>query len=404
MANERNAASGDAPALEHHRISGLGCLASPQTLDADTFLFTRIRPETMPNTSDLFSPLTLGGITLKNRLALAPMCQYAAENGKATDWHLAHYGARALGGVGLIIAEATAVVPDGRITPLDLGLWADDQIAPLARVAGFMRDQGAVPGIQLAHAGRKASAAPPWEGGTPIDPGSGGWTPVRGASPIPFDHVFPTPDPLTSDEIEDLVEAFGAATERAIAAGFQVIEIHGAHGYLLHSFLSPLSNRRTDEYGGSFENRTRFLRAVVERVRRVMPPDLPLLLRISCTDWVEGGWAVVDSVALARMVEPLGVDLMDCSSGGIDPAASPPTGPGFQTPFAERIRREVGLATGAVGLITDPAQADHIVRTGQADLVLLGRLLLRDPAWPLKAAKELGYDVEWPVRYVRGRV
>jgi 2,4-dienoyl-CoA reductase-like NADH-dependent reductase (Old Yellow Enzyme family) len=348
--------------------------------------------------------MTLRGITLRNRLALAPMCQYAADDGIASDWHLVHYGARALGGVGLIVAEATAVTPDGRITPRDLGLWDDAQIVALARVAEFIKEQGVVAGIQLAHAGRKASAAPPWDGGVPIGPEAGGWTPVRGASPIPFDDVFPPPDPLSTAEIEAVVEAFGMAARRALDAGFEVVEIHGAHGYLLHSFLSPLSNRRTDEYGGSFENRTRFLREVVLAVRKVLPENLPLLLRISCTDWVEGGWGIEDSVALARMVGPLGVDLIDCSAGGIDPTASPPLGPGFQTPFAQELRTRTNILTGAVGLITDPAQADHIVRTGQADLVLLGRLLLRDPGWPLRAARELGQDVDWPVRYVRGQV
>jgi 2,4-dienoyl-CoA reductase-like NADH-dependent reductase (Old Yellow Enzyme family) len=332
------------------------------------------------------------------------MCQYAAEDGVASDWHLVHYGARALGGAGLLIVEATAVAPDGRITPGDLGLWDDDQVEPLAKVAGFIRQNGAEPGIQIAHAGRRASAARPWEGGTPVGPEGGGWTPVRGASPVAWDDDWPVPVPLSSEEIGDLVTAFADSARRALEAGFRVIEIHAAHGYLLHTFLSPLSNQRTDAYGGSFENRTRFLREVIEAVRAQIPDDLPFLVRISCTDWMKGGWTVEDSVRLARKLETMGVDLMDCSSAGISPLAAPPLGPGFQTPFAQKIREETALATGAVGLITEPAQADHIVRTGQADLILLGRLLLRDPAWPLKAAQDLSQDVNWPVRYERGRV
>ena len=303
----------------------------------------------------LFTPLTLRDVTLKNRIAVAPMCQYSAVDGMATDWHLVHLGALALGGSGLLIAEATAVAPEGRITPNDVGLWRDDQVEPLNRVTRFVKEQGAVPGIQLAHAGRKASAARPWDGGTPIGPEDGGWAPVRGASPIPFAEGHPTPVPLEAEEIAGIVDAFGKAAERAYAAGFQVAEIHGAHGYLLHSFLSPLTNQRTDEYGGSFENRTRFLLEVITAVRRVWPEELPLLLRISCTDWMEGGWDIEDSIRLARLVGPLGVDLLDCSAGGGHPDADPPLGPGFQTPFAERIRREVGLPTGCLLYTSDAA-------------------------------------------------
>lgn len=353
--------------------------------------------------SHLFSPLSLRGVTLKNRIVLSPMCQYSAEDGSATDWHLVHLGARALGGAGLLLAEATAVAPEGRITPQDLGIWKDEQVEPLARVVGFVREHGAVAGIQLAHAGRKASTSRPWEGGTPVAPEAGGWAPVRGASPIPFAGGYPTPEALTAEELVGVAEAFRTGAARALEAGFQVVEIHGAHGYLLHSFLSPLSNRRTDGYGGSFENRTRLVREVVAAVREAWPAELPLFLRISCTDWMEGGWGPDDSVALACMVRPLGVDLVDCSSGGGHPAAAAPVGPGYQTSFAERIRREAGIPTGAVGLITDPVQADHIVRTEQADLVLLGRELLRDPAWPLRAAKELGHEVEWPAQYRRAK-
>jgi 2,4-dienoyl-CoA reductase-like NADH-dependent reductase (Old Yellow Enzyme family) len=352
----------------------------------------------------LFDPLTLRGVTLRNRIALSPMCQYSAEDGMANDWHLVHLGARALGGAGFILAEATAVLPEGRISAGDLGLWRDDQVEPLARVARFIREQGAMAGIQLAHAGRKASTAKPWERSTPLGPGAGGWTPVRGASPVRFGEGYPTPEPLTGEELRWLVEAFAKAAGRALRAGFQAVEIHGAHGYLLHSFLSPLSNRRTDEYGGSFSNRTRLLKEVVTAVRQVWPAELPLLLRISCTDWVDGGWSPADSVALAREVKALGVDLVDCSSGGIHPTATPPMEPNYQVPFAEKIRREADLPTGAVGMITDPYQADQIIRTGKADLVLLGRKLLREPAWPLRAARALGQDVEWPVQYLRAKV
>ena len=355
-----------------------------------------------PDPAHLFSPLSLREVTLKNRIAVSPMCQYSAQDGMANDWHLVHLGARALGGAGLLLAEATAVLPEGRISPQDLGLWKDEQVEPLARVTSFIKEHGCVAGIQLAHAGRKASMARPWEGGTPLGPEAGGWAPIRGPSPLPFDDGYQVPEPLAVEELEGIVNAFVKGAERALKAGFQLVEIHGAHGYLLHSFLSPLSNQRTDDYGGSFDNRTRLLREVVVGVREIWPAELPLLLRVSCTDWMEGGWGPDDSVELARMVGPLGVDLLDCSAGGGHPAASPPVGPGYQTPFAEKIRREAGIPTGAVGLITEPVQADHIVRTGQADLVLLGRQLLREPAWSLRAARELGQKVDRPVQYLRG--
>ena len=352
---------------------------------------------------NLFSPLTLRGVTLRNRIALSPMCQYSASEGRANEWHRIHLGARALGGVGLVLTEATAVVPEGRISPQDLGIWTGEQAESLIPVVRFVEEQGAVAGIQLAHAGRKASCARPWEGRGPLKVEDGGWSPVYGPSPVPFDEGYPSPEPLDDIGIGRVVESFRIATERALAAGFRVVEIHAAHGYLLHSFLSPLSNRRADEYGGSFENRTRLVREVVEAVRGVWPRDLPLLLRISCTDWMDGGWALSDSVALARMVAPLGVDLVDCSSGGIDPAARIPTAPGYQVPLAEQIRAETGVATGAVGLITEAVQADEIIRGGSADLVLLGRQLLRDPHWPLRAAGELGREVEWPAQYLRAK-
>jgi 2,4-dienoyl-CoA reductase-like NADH-dependent reductase (Old Yellow Enzyme family) len=341
---------------------------------------------------------------MKNRIAVSPMCQYSARDGVATDWHLVHLGARALGGAGLVILEATAVTPEGRISPQDLGIWRDDQAEALKQVVGFLREHGSVAGIQLAHAGRKASTARPWEGSGPVGPSAGGWAPVRGPSPVPFSDGYPTPEPLGPGDLEGIVAAFRKGAERAREAGFQAVEIHGAHGYLLHSFLSPLTNQRTDGYGGSFENRTRLLREVVDGVRKVWPPGLPLLLRLSCTDWMEGGWGLDDTVALARIVKERGVDLVDCSSGGIHPDARIPVAPGYQVPFAERIRAEVGVPTGAVGQITDPAQADEIIRTGRADLVLLGRQSLREPHWPLRAARELGTETDWPVQYLRARV
>jgi 2,4-dienoyl-CoA reductase-like NADH-dependent reductase (Old Yellow Enzyme family) len=363
------------------------------------------RNEPLKDGPHLFEPLTLREVTVRNRIALSPMCQYSAgRQGEATDWHFVHLGARALGGAGMVLAEATAVAPEGRISPADLGIWKDDHVPALARIARFIRDGGAVPGIQLAHAGRKASTARPWDGHGPLGTDRGGWAPIRGASPIPFARGYAVPEPLDDSGLKGVVDAFARGAERALDAGFQVVEIHGAHGYLLHSFLSPLSNRRGDAYGGSFENRTRLLREVIAAIRTVWPPELPLLLRISCTDWLEGGWSVHDSVALAGVVGPLGVDLVDCSSGGIVPEGVPPLGPGYQVPFADQIRRESGVATGAVGLITGPEQAEEIVGTGKADMVFLGRQLLREPAWPLRAARALGQKVEWPVQYLRGKV
>jgi 2,4-dienoyl-CoA reductase-like NADH-dependent reductase (Old Yellow Enzyme family) len=348
----------------------------------------------------LFSPLEIRSVSFRNRVVVSPMCQYSCEDGFATDWHLVHLGSRAAGGAGLVIAEATAVTAHGRISPSDLGIWTDNHIAPLARVASFMRAQGAVAGIQIAHAGRKASTAAPWLGGATLQAESGGWTPVA-PSAIPFKEADAPPSELSVAEIQGVVEAFKKAAARALEAGFQVLEIHGAHGYLAHEFLSPLSNHRTDGYGGSYENRTRFTLEVVQAVRSVWPESLPLFLRISATDWVEGGWAIEDSLELARRVKPLGVDLIDCSSGAMVPYAKISPAPGFQVPFAERIRKEADILTGAVGLITEPAQADAIVRSGQADLVLLAREFLRDPYWPLRAAKQLGAEQAAPVQYQR---
>jgi 2,4-dienoyl-CoA reductase-like NADH-dependent reductase (Old Yellow Enzyme family) len=349
----------------------------------------------------LFSPLEIRGVHFRNRIAVSPMCQYSCEDGFATDWHLVHLGSRAVGGAALVMAEATAVEQRGQISPADLGLWKDDHIAPLARIAAFVQSQGAVPGIQLAHAGRKASTSVPWQNnGAVIRPDDGGWLPVA-PSPIPFREHDPVPAELSRVEIGVIVEAFANATRRALAAGFQVIEIHGAHGYLLDEFLSPLANHRKDCYGGSFENRIRIVLEVIGAIRKVWPESLPLFLRISATDWAEGGWDIGDSVELARRVKPLGVDLVDCSSGGMVPWAKITPGPCFQVPFADRIRRETGILTGAVGMITEAAQADRIIQGGQADMVLLARELLRSPYWPQHAAKQLGRTPVPPVQYGR---
>ena len=351
----------------------------------------------------LFSPLKIRDVTFRNRIAVSPMCEYSSEDGFATDWHLVHLGSRAVGGAGLVMTEATSVTPDGRISPCDLGLWKDAHQDPLARIARFVKSQGAVPGIQLAHAGRKASTEVPWRGGLPISPEEGGWTPIHAPSAIPFAEAHQTPVALSTAAIGDTVKAFATAAGRAREAGFEVVEVHGAHGYLINEFLSPLANRRTDNYGGSLENRARFLREVVEAVRRVWPDRLPLFLRISASDWAEGGWTLDDSVALATMLGPLGVDLVDCSSGGTVPYAKIPVAAGYQVPFAEEIRRRTGIATGAVGMITAPMQADQIIRNGQADMVFLARELLRDPYWPLHAATSVHQEVPWPHQYERAR-
>lgn len=353
----------------------------------------------------LFAPLTLRDVTLRNRIAVSPMCMYSCEDGKANDWHFVHLGTRAVGGAGLVIFEATGVEARGRISPQDLGLWKDEQIEPLHRVNIFLKGHGAAAGIQLAHAGRKASTHRPWEkAATPAVPeGSGGWRTVA-PSAIPFVEGYPHPDALTVEEIGDIIRAWGESAQRALEAGFDVIEVHGAHGYLINQFLSPISNQRTDTYGGSFANRTRFLREVVNEVRRVWPERLPLFVRLSVTDWAEPGvasWDADQSVELARILKMLGVDLIDSSSGGNLPQAKIPLGPGYQTHFAARLRAEAEIATGAVGMITSPAQADHIIRTGQADIVLLARELLRDPYWPLRAAKELRQEVPAPPQYAR---
>ncbi|MDQ6913314.1 MAG: NADPH dehydrogenase NamA [Verrucomicrobiota bacterium] len=351
--------------------------------------------------ANLFSPLVLRDVQLKNRIGVSPMCEYSSVDGFANDWHLVHLGSRAVGGAALVLTEATAVTADGRISPQDLGIWKDEHIEMLARIFRFIEAQGAVPGMQLAHAGRKASTSPPWEGGKPVSEDNGGWRPIHAPSALPFDEGSIRPREMTLDDIGEVVRAFADAAVRAQKAGAKVIELHAAHGYMLHEFLSPLSNHRSDNYGGSFENRIRLTRDTVEAVRRVWPERLPLFVRISATDWIDGGWDVEQSVELAKVLKPLGVDLIDCSTGGAAPGAKIPLGPGYQVPFSERIRREAEIATAAVGLITDAKQANEIIANGRADLIFLARQFLRDPYWPLHAARELGAEVQAPVQYGR---
>jgi 2,4-dienoyl-CoA reductase-like NADH-dependent reductase (Old Yellow Enzyme family) len=353
------------------------------------------------DTPHLFSPLSIREIAFRNRIAVSPMCQYSSIDGFASDWHLVHLGSRAVGGAGLVMMEATAVEPRGRITPGDHGIWKDDHIAMLTRIASFLKERGAVPGIQLAHAGRKASCHVPWDNnGAPIPVEAGGWETVA-PSAIPFRTGDPVPRALDHNGIREIVDAFAQAAERALTAGFEVLELHCAHGYLAHEFLSPLANLRTDEYGGCYKNRIRFALEVTDAVRTVWPERFPLFVRISCTDWKEGGWTLDDSVALASELRGRKVDLIDCSSGAMVPDAKIPAAPGFQVPFAERIKKEANIRTGAVGMITDPHQADEIVRSGKADIVLLAREFLRDPYWPLHAAQALGQTSEPPVQYLR---
>jgi 2,4-dienoyl-CoA reductase-like NADH-dependent reductase (Old Yellow Enzyme family) len=349
----------------------------------------------------LFDPLAIRDVAFANRVFVSPMCQYSCNDGFVNDWHFVHLGSRAVGGAGLVLTEAAAVLPDGRISPQDLGIWMDDHIEPLARIVRFIHEQGSVAGMQLAHAGRKASTYRPWTGQGKAPESDGGWNHVLAPSALPFADYYPMPQELSLDGIKNIVSAFAAAGRRACEAGFRVIEIHAAHGYLIHEFLSPYSNQRTDAYGGSFENRTRILRETVAAVRRSWPERAPLFVRISATDWIAGGWDIQQSVELARELKALGADLIDCSSGGNVPHAKIPVGPGYQTPFAEQIRREANILTGAVGMITSPIQAEHVVTTGQADAVLIARELLRDPYWPLRAAGELRQPIPWPVQYLR---
>jgi 2,4-dienoyl-CoA reductase-like NADH-dependent reductase (Old Yellow Enzyme family) len=349
----------------------------------------------------LFSPFRIREIELKNRIVVSPMCEYSAKDGHPQTWHLVHLGSRAIGGAALVFTEATAVEERGRISSTDTGIYEDAHVDSWRPIAEFIRSHGAVPGMQLAHAGRKASTAPPWTGGKPVSVQDGGWEPV-GPSALAFDTGYTVPRELSAAEIAGIVAAFRKSAERALAAGFEVIEIHAAHGYLLHQFLSPLSNTRTDEYGGAFENRIRVTLKVARAVREVWPQRLPLFVRVSATDWKEGGWDLAQTIELARQLKPLGVDLIDTSSGGLVPGVKIPLGPGYQTGFAEAIRKEAGIATGAVGMISEPTQAETILTTEQADLVFLAREMLRDPYWPRRAAKALDAKIKAPVQYERG--
>jgi 2,4-dienoyl-CoA reductase-like NADH-dependent reductase (Old Yellow Enzyme family) len=352
--------------------------------------------------SKLFTPLQIKSVQFRNRITVSPMCQYTAEDGFATDWHLVHLGSRAVGGAGFIISEAAAVSPEGRISPFDLGIWKDAHLEKLQQITAFISAQGTVPGIQLAHAGRKASTNVPWQGRGKIDVEQGGWT-VVAPSAIAFSDNYPMPVALDEKGIQKVIDDFTVAAKRALQAGFKVIEIHSAHGYLLHQFLSPLSNHRTDTYGGSFENRIRLLLEVIAGVQTVWPADLPILVRISATDWVQGGWHLEESIKLARGLQEKGVDLIDVSSGGLSNLQHISTGPGYQLPFASRIKKETGMLTGAVGMITTSIQAETILVNGDADLIIMARELLRHPYFPLKAAHELNDDIKWPVQYERAK-
>ena len=359
----------------------------------------------------LFDPFSLRDLTLSHRIVVSPMCQYSSTDGFASDWHLVHLGSRAVGGAALVMTEASAVSAEGRISPRDLGIYLDAHVEMLARIVRFIHSQGSAAGMQIAHAGRKGSTRRPWESHNPhpptffaltsaLDPTEGGWEPV-GPTDIPFSDTYPVPRPLKTEEVHGVVQAFRDAARRVHTAGFDLIELHGAHGYLIHEFLSPLTNTRTDRYGGSFQNRIRLCLEVVDAIRQVWPERMPVWLRISATDWAPGGWDVDQAVELARRVRERGVDLIDCSSGGLVMSQKIAFGPGYQVPFAERIRREAGIATGAVGLITTATQAEDIIRNGQADCVLLARQLLRDPYWPMHAAEVLGVPCPWPAQYLR---
>jgi 2,4-dienoyl-CoA reductase-like NADH-dependent reductase (Old Yellow Enzyme family) len=356
-----------------------------------------------PDPVHLFSPLQIREVSFRNRIGVSPMCEYSSVDGFANDWHFVHLGSRAVGGAAMVMTEASAVLAEARISPQDLGIYLDDHIPMLARIFRFIEEQGAVPAMQLAHAGRKASTAQPWKGGGAVEESDGGWRPIWAPSALPFSPASITPQALDESEIARVVRAFGTAAKRAREAGAKLLEIHAAHGYLLHEFLSPLTNRREDRYGGPFENRTRLLCEVVDAIRQTWRAGLPLFVRISASDWVEGGWTIEDSVGLAKQLGPLGVDLIDCSSGGAVPNVSIPLGPGYQAPFAQKVRAEAGIRTAAVGMITQPGQADQIVRSGQADMVFLARELLRDPYWPLRAADELKQNGPWPIQYLRAK-
>ena len=350
----------------------------------------------------LFSPFQLRQKEFKNRIFVSPMCQYSSEDGMPNDWHLVHLGSRAVGGAALVTVEATAVSPEGRISPWDSGIWSDEHAGAFQRITAFVKAQDCIPGIQLAHAGRKASIDVPWRGDEPLTPDKGGWQPMAPSS-IPFQDRAPVPAELTLQDVEKVVSQFRAAAQRSLQAGFEVLELHMAHGYLLHEFLSPLSNRRKDDFGGPLENRERFPLKVAAKVREVWPESLPLFVRISCTDWAEGGWDLGQSIDFCRRLKGVGVDLIDCSSGGLVPDVVIPVGPGYQTPFAAAIRREVGIPTGAVGFITEPVQAEQILATDQADAIIMAREMLRHPYWPLHAARALKVDIPWPNQYKRAK-
>lgn len=352
--------------------------------------------------SRLFSPLTQRSLTFRNRIVVAPMCQYSATDGFADEWHLVHLGSRAVGGAGAVLVEATAVRPEGRITPGDLGLWSDAHVEPLSRITSFVRAHGCAAGVQLAHAGRKASTREPWNGGTLLSPEAGGWVPDA-PSAVAFSDAYALPNALDEAGVARVIESFRNATKRALAAGFEFVEVHAAHGYLLHEFLSPLANQRSDSWGGALENRMRLTLEVTRAVREAWPADKPVWVRVSATDWADGGWNVDETVRLAQALKALGVDLVDCSSGGLVALQKIPLAPGYQVTFAERVKREAGVATGAVGLITEPKQAEAILAEGKADVILLARQLLRDPYWPLRAAADLGGEHPWPVQYLRAK-
>jgi 2,4-dienoyl-CoA reductase-like NADH-dependent reductase (Old Yellow Enzyme family) len=352
--------------------------------------------------SKLFSPIAIKNITLKNRIVVSPMCQYSSEDGFANDWHLVHLGSRAVGGAALIISEATAVSAEGRISPQDLGIWKDEHIEKLKQITSFIRAQKSIAGIQLGHAGRKASTCIPWEGHSAVSPENGGWRPIA-PSALPFSDTYPMPDALDQEGIDKVIADFAAAAKRALAAGFQVVEVHAAHGYLIHQFLSPLSNQRKDQYGGSFENRIRLLLEIIESIQTEWPGDLPLFTRISATDWAEGGWDLDESVKLAVILKDKGVDLIDVSTGGLVSYAKIAVGPAYQLPFASRIKKETGVLTGTVGMITDAVQAETILVNGDADLIIMAREVLRNPYFPLLAAKEVHDETPWPVQYERAK-
>ena len=352
--------------------------------------------------SYLFAPLKIRGIELKNRIMVSPMCQYSAIDGFANDWHLVHLGSRAVGGSALIMVEATAVSPEGRISPGDLGLWKNQQIEPFKRITSFIKDQGSVPGIQIGHAGRKASHTEPWKGDGLLSESQGGWKTVA-PSAIPFSEEYDTPVALSADGIQNIISDFTNAANRALEAGFQVIEIHAAHGYLINEFLSPLSNHRTDNYGGSFENRIRLLVEITESIRKIWPEKYPLFVRISATEWIEGGWSIQDSVALGNILKNKGIDLIDCSSGGNVLGVKIQLVPGYQVSLSEQIKKETGIMTGAVGLINKAKQAEEIIKNNQADLIVIAREFLRNPYFPLNAAFELGCDIEWSKQYLRAK-